>query len=439
MMRIGLELFSGCRVGGSRTARVVVAVLTGAVFALFVGASGARPAGSDQVTISMDATVTYAPGWSVLIKNFERVYPDITVNITYRGVAALEVQLEATELAAGTAPDLLFVTLGCGTPVAVCVLARAGDLAPMIRVPWAKRSLSLVTSVEKLNGALYAFEPVFSPYGVFTNDGLFAKLGLKVPRTFSQLLDVCKKAQADGTWAMDLSGASTTTVGFTLLGLATPLVFGQATHWTAALKAGTASFDGTAGWRQALQEFVDMNKAGCFEPGVAGANGEALFAQGQGLMTEGGSSHKGVIDAAFSPQFSYTFHPFPATTAPGQPLAFLELNPAVGVNAHSSAQNQAAAQTFVDFVARPKQDALFARLTGGLTQDEFLKGQIPAFLSDFATIFKDHEYVVQPSATWWNPNVWATLSTDGIGLITGQETPDSILQAMDAAWKQGPS
>jgi raffinose/stachyose/melibiose transport system substrate-binding protein len=416
-----------------RLAGIAVAA---AVFALAVGASGARPAGSDQVTISMAALGTYKLAWSVLIANFEHAYPNITVNPTYGSVALLE-QLEATELAASNAPDLLFVTPGCGTPVSVCVLARAGDLAPMIDKPWVKWSLPLVTSVEKLNGALYAFQPFVSPYGVFTNDGLFAKLGLKVPQTFSQLLAVCKKAQADGTEAIDLHATSPTTLGYTILGLATPLVYGQGTHWTAALKAGTVSFEGTAGWHQALQEFVDMNNAGCFEPGVAG-NTDALFAQGQALMTTGPSSHKGDIDAA-SPRFSYTFHPFPATTAPGQPLAFLELTPAVGANAHSSAQNQAAAQTFVDFIARPAQDRLFARITGGLTQYEFLNDQIPAFMSDFATIFKDHEYVVEPSLSWWNPSVWGALSTDGLGLLTGQETPDMILQAMDAAWKQGPS
>jgi raffinose/stachyose/melibiose transport system substrate-binding protein len=68
-----------------------------------------------------------------------------------------------------------------------------------------------------------------------------------------------------------------------------------------------------------------------------------------------------------------------------------------------------------------------------------LKHQIPAFMSDFAPIFKDHEYVLEPDLTWWNPEVLYTLEQDQIGLITGQETPDSILQAMDAAWKQGPA
>jgi ABC-type glycerol-3-phosphate transport system substrate-binding protein len=96
---------------------------------------------------------------------------------------------------------------------------------------------------------------------------------------------------------MDLDGASGATVTETIMGLVTPLVYGQGTHWTAALKAGTVSFDGTAGWHQALQELVDMNNAGCFEPGVAGTGDSVtLFAQGQGLMTPGPSSHKGEID-----------------------------------------------------------------------------------------------------------------------------------------------
>jgi raffinose/stachyose/melibiose transport system substrate-binding protein len=416
-----------------RRARSAAALLGAAVLALCIGASAARPVAADPVTISMLAPANYQSGWSVLIANFEHWYPNITVDVTYGGIAA-----ELTELAAGNAPDLLRVDPGCGGPASICVLARAGDLAPMIDKPWVKWSLPLVTSLDKYHQGLFAFEPNFSPHGIFTNDGLFAKLGLKVPQTFSQLLAVCKKAQADGTVAMLLEGAQSTTVTNLILGLAIPLVFGQGTHWTAALKTGAVSFDGTAGWHQALQEFVDMNNAGCFQPGATGTlDANTLFAQGQGLMTVGVSAHKGEIDAA-GPQFSYTFHPFPASTAPGQPQAFLHPGPAVSVNAHSSAQNQAAAQTFVDFIARPAENALYARITGGLTQYEFLKDQMPAFMSDFATIFKDHEYVVQPFYDLGNPDVLLAFSNDAIGLITGQETPDSILQAMDAAWKQGP-
>jgi raffinose/stachyose/melibiose transport system substrate-binding protein len=111
----------------------------------------------------------------------------------------------------------------------------------------------------------------------------------------------------------------------------------------------------------------------------------------------------------------------------------------VGVNAHSNAQSQAAAHTFIDFLARPKQNALFSQILGGLTQYEFLKSQIPPFMSDFASVFKAHAYVIEPQDSWWNANVLLALQQNQIGLITGQSTIADLLNAMDAAWKQGPS
>ena len=76
----------------------------------------------------------------------------------------------------------------------------------MIKKPWTKRSLPLVTSLSKYGQGLFAFDPTVSPYGVFTNDDLFKKLGLTVPQTFSQLLEVCQKAKAAGTVAVQLGG-----------------------------------------------------------------------------------------------------------------------------------------------------------------------------------------------------------------------------------------
>jgi hypothetical protein len=110
----------------------------------------------------------------------------------------------------------------------------------------------------------------------------------------------------------------------------------------------------------------------------------------------------------------------------------------VGINAHSNAQAQAAAQTFVDFLARPKQDALYAELTGTLTQYQVTHAQLWPYMSpDLTTMFVQRHYVVDPTEGFWNPNVKVPLG-QGIGLVTGQLSIDSILNAMDAAWKEGP-
>jgi raffinose/stachyose/melibiose transport system substrate-binding protein len=425
----------------SSQARFVVGVLAGAVIALGVGASQARPAGGGgPVTITLLTNSNNQAGFEVLVANFERAYPEIQVNVTYATMTVLD-QLETTELAAGNAPDLLFVEPGCGSPISVCGLGPAGDLAAMVKEPWVKRTLPLVTSLSKFGAGLFGFEPILTPEGMFTNDVLFARLGLKVPRTFAQFLQVCQRASAAGTSAMLLPGAAPSSVESVLLSLAVATVYGKDPHWNAQLKAGSVSFDGNPGWHEALQEFVDMNSAGCFQPGAAGttlASAEAEFAQGQGLMLAGGNSGSMGNIVADGPQFSLSFYPYPGGTSPGQTMSYLHPAGLLSVNAHSSVQNQAAAQTFVDFLARPKQDALYAQVNGALTQEEFLKGQLPAFMSSFAPVFANHKYVIEPDDYWWNASVLLALQNDAVGLTTGQETIDQVLQAMDAAWNQGP-
>jgi raffinose/stachyose/melibiose transport system substrate-binding protein len=156
------------------------------------------------------------------------------------------------------------------------------------------------------------------------------------------------------------------------------------------------------------------------------------------MLAGGNSGTMGNIDADGA-QFGLSFYPYPGGTSPDQTMSYLHLAALVSINAHSSAQNQAAAQMFVDFLARPKQDALYARVNGALTQDEFLEGQMPAFMSSFVPIFANHDYVIEPDSYWWNANVLLALQTDAVGLITGQLSVDDVLNAMDAAWKQGPS
>jgi raffinose/stachyose/melibiose transport system substrate-binding protein len=405
---------------------------------LLLGAGEARPAGTDSVTLTMLYDSTTQAAWSVLIPNFERVYPGIDVQVNYGSVAAV-MQAETTELAAGSAPSLLDVYPGCGNTIAVCVLAKAGHLAPMVKAPWVKRSIPLVTSFDKYGPSLVVFSPQVAPFGMFTNDALFRKLGLQIPQTFSQLLDVCQKAKAAGVVALDWNGANAVDISLLLQDLAVATVYGKDKHWTAEQKAGSVTFAGSAGWHQALQELVDMNASGCFEPGVSGANNAgALFAQGQSLMIATLSSTAGQINSS-SPGFTYSFRALPGGTRPGQTTTLINLNGSLAVNVHTSAATQAAAQAFVSFVARPKQDALYAELTGGLTQYQFLKGQLPSFMGPLDPALAAGQYVIAPNRSWWNPDVQAALQQNGAGLLTGQTTVDGVLAAMDAAWKEGPA
>jgi raffinose/stachyose/melibiose transport system substrate-binding protein len=139
-----------------------------------------------------------------------------------------------------------------------------------------------------------------------------------------------------------------------------------------------------------------------------------------------------------NPPFRYSHRPFPGGDDPAETHTYLNLNDALGVNAHASAQLQTAAQTFIDFVARPEQSALYAQTTGGMTQYQFQHDKFPTFMSRDAPLFEHHQYVIDPIDTWWNASVLATLQENQIGLITGQRSIDDVLNAMDEAWALGP-
>ena len=221
---------------------------------------------SDTITLSMLADRQRSkPGYDVLIANFERVYPNINVNVTYAANDHGSDQLETTELAAGNAPDVLATCPGCGTPISVCTLAKAGHLAPMVKKPWAKRSRAArdarSTSTARdstpsrrivtLVRPLHERRPVQEARSEGAADvpaaarrlseGEGGRNDRRDPRP--------ARARPDVTYLLDGPRGHDR------------VREGQA---VAAKLEGRrrSTFAGSAGWHQALQEFVDMNRRG---------------------------------------------------------------------------------------------------------------------------------------------------------------------------------
>src|SRR4051794_4162619 len=144
--------------GTSRSPSIGVCSIVVALACLLLATatSGAQPERrSATVTISLMANSVGQPGYKVIIDNFQRVYPDIKVDAQYAPTNESLYQVLKTELAAGNAPDAFVTYPGCGTSISVCVLAHAGHLAPMVNKPWAKRSVPIATSLDKVGKGLY--------------------------------------------------------------------------------------------------------------------------------------------------------------------------------------------------------------------------------------------------------------------------------------------
>ena len=57
-------------------------------------------------------------------------------------------------------------------------------------------------------------------------------------------------------------------------------------------------------------------------------------------------------------------------------------------------------------------------------------------MATLAPVLKNHANVIDSQQTSWNAGVMSGLVRAN-GVITGQESVDGVLLAMDAAWKQG--
>ena len=151
------------------------------------------------------------PRLDVLIPNFERVYPNITVDVTYAASTTDLYQLETTELAAGNGPDLISTFPGCGLPVSG-LHAREGGLprsdaqGAMGEAVAAAHHLAL----DKYGQGLFAFEPTLSAVRDVDERRPVREARAEGSATFSQLLAVCRKAKAAGTVPLLVPGLNAT-------------------------------------------------------------------------------------------------------------------------------------------------------------------------------------------------------------------------------------
>lgn len=364
-----------------------------------------------------------------LVADFEKANPNIKVNVQYLPQATLG-QATVTALQAGNAPDVLYTNGGTGQLHSVFALGKAGYLADLGQRPWAKDVPAAAHDLYFDGAKLYGAPMGLSLVGVVYNTADFQQMGLQVPTTFSALVDMCARIKAAGKIPMTLAGQAP---GLYAQAPAANTVYSSDPGWNDARAAGKVTFAGTAGWQTALQEFEDLNNAGCFQPGAAGAtivNAIGMLANGQAVMFLGPSAALGSV-MGMNPQFSAAMFPMPGPTADST-RAITEYNDSFSVNAHSP--NQDAATKLVDFLAQPDEQRAYAKIEGEISVPDSVTGAVPDLYSAFRPLLQQKKVVTLPSLIWPNPAVGTAMTPDMQGLLTGQKSIPDVLTDLDNAW-----
>ena len=155
-------------------------------------------------------------------------------------------------------------------------------------------------------------------------------------------------------------------------------VYSQDKDWTLHRIQKKVTFAGSPDWQQALQTLVQMQDANCFQPAPAATTAQtqyAMMARGEAVMMPASSQESAVVQS-INPNFKWACSPVPGEKAADTTV--VTATGALNMFASARTQHPKEAKTFINFVGRPKQASLFAKVQGVISGADFKAGIFPA-------------------------------------------------------------
>ncbi len=411
----------------------VIAALV-AVMATGVTAATAQP--KAQVTLKLLSPVENRIQWDYMIKQFNRQFPDITVEPTYVPSAQFGPTL-LTQYQSGAAPDLFVTQSGASSNYALYALGSQGKLLDLSGSPWQKRLLPAVRKYLTVKQRYYGFPTGYATNGLLFNKDLFNQLGLAMPTDFATLIADCKKAAAAGKVLLALGLASLTAQVTLSVPVVQEMVYAKDPDWTLKRIQKKVTFASSPLWQRALQAIVEMKNAGCFNPAPQGTTVTTQYQLVTSGQAVGMPNSLGEITSlnAINPNIKYMQVAFPADNAKDT-ISILSTAQFVLV-ANKATEHPKEAKEFINFVSRPAQNALYAKVANAISPEDMRKGNLPPELTSQAKLITSGKAAITFPTSWPRPDKGMYIPQFIIqipGLFTGQKSANDILTFMDQLW-----
>lgn len=406
-----------------------------AVTAALAACSGGTNAGSGATSTTLTLASVDQGSIEDVVKAFEAANPGVKVNFTTSGADQYQQQIR-TQLASGTAPDVMTVWPGNGNPGATHVLAKPGYLLDLSDQAWAAKLPSGLKSVTQYEGKTYNAVFGVNGIGAIYNQQAMDKAGLTAPTTWTELLAFCRAAAARQTPAFALGIQDNWVTQIVLYALVATTVYADDRDFDTRMQAGQATF-ANSGWTTAMAKYLEMEKAGCFQKNPLGTNYEAsqeLAATGKTLGIVQGNWVVALLKSK-NPSGTFILKPLPATDDPAKTVMPAAAGAGYGINART--KNKELALKFVNFVMSPAGMSVFNGKQGSLPSLPDAGSAGDPALADVATFVNDNRTVPFMDQLWPNAKVQQTMLSGLQEIFSGQSTPDKVLAKMDADYKAG--
>ena len=408
-------------------------ILSGAICAAFLAATMISPAvGAPKVTeIRLFGNSSDKAAIDAMIKRFQEINPSIKVTPTYYAVTEGQAAL-VTQLAAGTAPEIIQSKPGSGSVDGIVQLAKNGMISPINRnwstlVPKNDQSL-------RYQGTIYGVPMSAQGVGYIYSPEIMKKAGLRPPTKWSEVKPFCAAAKANGTPAYGAPWATGWPTIMHSYAQTATLLYSANPSFSDDQYDGKATFAASP-WVKSFEMLEDMNSWGCFN---ASPNSTTYamttddLAKGKVLGWLGLPTIVPALTAIAPAGTTWSFAAHPATDnakdtiIPSAILRVFALN--------KKAANNLAAKKFIDFLAAAEARKIFVGISGGIPA-----GPVPGYVPTSPAIAEIMSYRAKKRTflfidhQWQSPKVQQALIAGVQGIFAGTDTPKGAAEKMDKA------
>lgn len=419
-------------------AMAVITMLGGGLLSACGSGSSSAGAGTEPQTITFAYQIANPNAKSVfatLAEQYQKSHPGVTIKTNPIALNTYGSTL-TTQLQAGNGPDVFFVNAGSGQAGSVTELAQAGKLMDLT----GKVDASVVPATSKdllySNGKLVAIPPYLAPTGIISNPNVRKKAGINITAasTLDQVIANCGKAKSAGVSVFGIAGAMAPNTAIFTMAIASSTVYGPDPTWNQERAAGKVTFDGSAGWKAALNAMKALYDGGCFQDGAAGAGFDALtngMGQGQmsGFVAPGGGA-KDIMDSTHGAVKLDVL----AMPAPSGYTTHLMLGTPDAVAGNAATKSPKLVADFLNWMTQPAQTQEAASASGELPVGKVDTSKLLPQYQPIGSLLKSGQTAPYGYLSWPNGEVYNALGTGVTGLLTGQMSVDDVLKSMDQAW-----
>lgn len=361
---------------------------------------------------------------SAFLKLAKEKLPNIDIEFNFVALDQFMGTVE-TQLQAGEGPDIL----PTGEKEAH---VKAGYLVDLTNEDFIKKYSKASLDSISVDGKVYGIPGISWFEGVFYNKEIFKKNGIKLPKTFNEMMAVHKKLKVAGVKPQAWGAQSWEPLAKSPLGLAVVdyLQTDKGNTFDATIRTGKGKFKGS-GIEDSVNKWMQYIKDGYITQDMLQVDYDAAlkeFATGETAMWESGPWAVNAIKET-NPNLKFDMMPFVGTKEGNE---YLIGGPGVtfGVNAHS--EHQAEAMEVLKLMATPEgQQALCAGSPGS---GSFLEGADISMPEEFNGV-KDvlnAGHVYCPWFVWQGSDAYNEALGRGMQeVIQGNMTVSDVMEAMD--------